>query len=108
MKDDSQLKGMKRDGSLKRQILKTFAWVPLIHEDEDDEVLIEGEVLWARDGKILLARVQTESSTIEVRIFHPTAFHRRLIVRGAQIRLQGKLSRWHGRPCLIHPRIILR
>jgi len=99
---------LKREGYLKRERLKTFAGVPLIHADEGQEVLVEGEVLWARVGKMLLARVQAESSTIEVRIFHPTAFHRRFFMRGAKVMLRGRLTRWHGRQCLVHPRIILR
>lgn len=76
--------------------------------DEDQEVVIEGEVIWVVETKGLLARVRTEDSVIEVRIFHPTDLHRRYLERGATIRLIGRPRRSHGRPCFIHPRIILR
>jgi hypothetical protein len=94
----------------------------LAFTDEGREVFIEGEVVWVSppeaEGKAclradtprqaLLAKVRTDDSTIEVRIFHPTAFHRRFFVRGALVKLLGKLTRWHGRLCLVHPRIIFR
>jgi RecG-like helicase len=99
---------MKNRGPLKSRSLKTFAGVPLLFADEGQELVVEGEVIWVREAKTLLSRVRTETSTIEVRIFHPTAFHRRSFVRGAQVKLRGKLTRWHGRPCLVHPKIILR
>ena len=107
MNESSEMKNMKKKWPLKSQPLKTFAGVPLLFADEGHETLVEGEVTWIRDGKTLMSRVRTETSTIDVRIFHPTAFHRRLFVRGAHLRLRGKLTRWHGRPCLVHPRIII-
>jgi RecG-like helicase len=99
---------MKNREPLKSRPLKTFAGVPLLFADEGQEVCFEGEVIWVREAKTLLSRVRTETSTIDVRIFHPTVFHKRFFVRGAQVRLQGKLTHWHGRPCLVHPRIIVR
>ena len=106
-KDNSEPKNMKK-WPLKNRSLKTFAGIPLLIADEGQEVLVEGEVIWVRDKKTLLSRVRTQTSTIEVRIFHPTVFHRRSFVRGAQVKLQGKLTHWHGRLCLVHPRIIHR
>lgn len=76
--------------------------------DEDQEVVIEGEVLWIVERKGLLAGVRTEERVVEIRIFHPTELHRRYLERGAEIRLIGRPRRRHGRPCFIHPRIILR
>ena len=99
---------MKGKRPLKREPLKRIGNVPLLYADEGDVVLIEGEILWTRDGKMLLARVQAEVSAIDVKIFHPTSFHRRLLARGTHVRLRGKLSRWHGRTCLVNPRITLR
>ena len=99
---------MKKQGLLKNQPLKSMAGVSLLIADEGQEVVVEGEVIWVRDRTALLARVRTDTSTIDVKIFHPAAFHRRLFRPGASIRLKGKLTRWHGRPCLVHPRIILR
>ena len=99
---------MKHRGSLKSRFVKSLVGVPLLFADEGHEVLVEGEVTWIRDGKTFLARIQTDTSTIEVRIFHPTTFHRRFFVCGARVKLGGKLTRWHGRQCLVHPRIIFR
>jgi RecG-like helicase len=99
---------MKNRGPLKRRSLKTFSGIALLFADEGYEACFEGEVIWIRDGKTLLASVRSETSTVQVRIFHPTAFHRRSFVRGAQVKLRGKLTRWHGRACLVHPRILVR
>jgi len=75
---------------------------------EDREVVIEGEVIWVVETKGLLARVRTGEGIVEVRIFHPTDLHRRYLERGAEIRLIGRPRRRYGRPCFIHPRIVLR
>lgn len=79
-----------------------------VQEEEGREVLIEGEVIHVREGKGLIARVRTEDYTMEVRIFHPNAIHRRYLVVGTNVTLIGRLSIWHGRRYLIHPRIIRR
>lgn len=87
---------------------RVSAVLPRSSVPEGQEVRIKGEVIWVREGKALLARVRTEDSIIEVRIFRPTGFHRQHLVRGAEISLMGRLSRWQGRLCLVHPRIVLR
>jgi len=79
-----------------------------VQEEEGRKVLIEGEVIHVRESKGLVARVRTEDYSIEVRFFHPTAIHRRYLVAGANVTLIGRLSIWHGRRYLIHPRIIRR
>lgn len=79
-----------------------------IQEEECREILIEGEVIHVREGKGLVARVRTEDCNIEVRFFHPNDFHRRYLVVGANVNLTGRLTRWRGRICLIHPRIYRR
>lgn len=89
----------------KKRMIPAFSPDPA---DEDREVVIEGEVIWVVETKGLLARVRTENGVIEVRIFHPTDLHRRYLERGAEIRLTGRPLRRHGRPCFIHPRIVLR
>nr|MBI3613947.1 OB-fold nucleic acid binding domain-containing protein [Nitrospirota bacterium] len=100
---------MKKQELLKNQSLKSMAGVSLLIADEGQDVVVEGEIIWVRDGKALLARVRTDTATIEIRIFHPAAFHRRVFRPGASVRLRGKLTRLStGRPCLVHPRIILR
>ena len=100
---------MKKQGLLKNQPLKSMAGVSLLMADEGQEVVVEGEVIWVRDRTVLLAGVRTDTATIEIRIFHPVAFHRRVFRPGASIRLRGKLTRLStGRPCLVHPRIIFR
>ncbi len=111
MKGNFELNNMKMEGSLKRQTLKTFARVPLLHADEGQEVVVEGEVIWVNppkaEVKALTARVRTETATIEVRIFHAASLHRQYLVRGAEVRLLGKLTRWRGRRQLVNPRILL-
>jgi RecG-like helicase len=122
MNEKDGMKQMKK-APVKTRSPKTFAGVPLIFADactenrrffsplvrsKGHEACFEGEVIWIREGKTLLASVRSETSTIDVRVFHPTAFHRRIFFRGAQVKLRGKLTRWHGRPCLVHPKIILR
>ena len=79
-----------------------------VQEGEGRETLIEGEVIHVREGKGLAARVLTEDYTIEVRCFHPNAIHRQYLVVGTNVTLIGRLSIWHGRRYLIHPRIIRR
>jgi RecG-like helicase len=103
---------MKNRRPVKSRPVKSFAGVPLLFSDEGQEVLVEGDVIWISPprGKrsTLTARVRTETSTLEVKFFRSTALHRRFLVPGAWIRLKGKLTRWHGRPCLVHPRLIIR
>lgn len=94
---------------LKRRREEGIPRSTLYEADEDQEVSIEGEVIRVVEGKVLSARIRAEdSSTVDVVIFHPTDLHRRYLVRGAEIRLTGRPLRRHGRPCFVHPRIVLR
>lgn len=74
--------------------------------DEGDKVLVEGEVIRVKEKKALSALVRTETFTITVRVFRPTPVHRRYLVRGADVRLVGKITRWRGLRQLVNPRIL--